>query len=64
MVEQTVTLEALTGERLEDLLRRIADQQAAVTVLMPDGNEIVIELKRRFKPLPTLEGSVPPAWRG
>lgn len=60
MVRQTVTLEALKNEQLEDLLPRIVDQQ---TVLMPDGNEIVIEPKRRLKPLPILEGTVPFGWK-
>lgn len=63
MVEQTVTLEALQDEKLEDLLQRIVDQQTVITVLMPDGNEIVIEPKRRLKPLPVLEGTVPFGWK-
>ncbi len=63
MAEQTVPLEALQGQRLEELLQRVADQQAAVTVRLPDGREVVIEPKLCLKPLPALEGYVPQGWK-
>jgi hypothetical protein len=58
-----MTLEALKGQSLEGLLQQVADQRVTVTVLLPDGTEVVIEPKPRLKPLPVLEGHVPAGWK-
>jgi hypothetical protein len=63
MAAQTMTLEALKGQSLEGLLQQVADQRVTVTVLLPDGTEVVIEPKPRLKPLPVLEGHVPAGWK-
>jgi hypothetical protein len=63
MEAQTMTLEALKGQSLEGLLQQVADQRVTVTVLLPDGTEVVIEPKPRLKPLPVLEGHVPAGWK-
>jgi hypothetical protein len=63
MVAQTLTLEALKGQSLEELLQQVADQRVTVTVLLPDGTEVLIEPKPRLKPLPVLEGHVPAGWK-
>jgi hypothetical protein len=63
MTEHTVTLEALKGQSLEELLQQVAAHRMPVTVLLPDGTEIVIEPKPRLKPLPVLEGYVPAGWK-
>ena len=63
MTEQTVTIEALKGQSLEELLQQVADQHVTITVLLPDGKEVVIEPKPRLKPLPVLEGERPRARR-
>jgi hypothetical protein len=63
MAAQTMTLEALKGQSLEGLLQQVADQRVTVTVLLPDGTEVVIESKPRLKPLPVLEGHVPAGWK-
>jgi hypothetical protein len=63
MTEQTVTLEALTGQSLAELLQQVADQRVTVTVLLPDGKEVVIAPKPRLKPLPVLAGRVPAGWK-
>ena len=63
MAERTVPLEALQGQRLEELLQRVADEQSVVTVRLPDGREVVIEPKPCLKPLPALEGYVPQGWK-
>ena len=63
MAAQTMTLEALKGQSLEELLQQVADQRVTVTVLLPDGTEVVIEPKPRLKPLPVLEGHVPAGWK-
>jgi hypothetical protein len=63
MAAQTLTLEALKGQSLEELLQQVADQRVTVTVLLPDGTEVVIEPRPRLKPLPVLEGHVPAGWK-
>jgi hypothetical protein len=63
MAAQTMTLEALKGLSLEGLLQQVADQRVTVTVLLPDGTEVVIEPKPRLKPLPVLDGHVPAGWK-
>ena len=63
MAAQTMTLEALKGQSLEELLQQVADQRVTVTVLLPDGTEVVIEPKPRLKPLPVFEGHVPVGWK-
>ena len=63
MTEQTVTLEALQGQSLEEILQQVADERVTVTVLLPDGKEVLIEPKPRLKPLPVLEGYVPAGWK-
>lgn len=63
MAAQTMTLEALKGQSLEELLQQVADQRVTVTVLLPDGTEVVIEPRPRLKPLPVLEGHVPAGWK-
>jgi hypothetical protein len=63
MAAQTMTLEALKGQSLEGLLQQVADERVTVTVLLPDGTEVVIEPKPRLKPLPVLDGHVPAGWK-
>lgn len=63
MTEHTVTLEALKGQVLEELLYQVAEQGVTVTVLLPGGKEVVIGPKLRLKPLPRLEGQVPAGWK-
>jgi hypothetical protein len=63
MTEQTLTLAELKEETIEQVLQAVADQQLIVTVLLPDGREIVIEPKSYLQPLPELEGYVPEGWK-
>jgi hypothetical protein len=63
MAAQTITLEALKTQSLENLLHQVADHLVTVTVLLPNGKEVVIEPKRRLQPLPELEGHVPEGWK-
>ncbi len=60
MVEQTLTLAELQEGSLEQILQNVAKANAIVTVLLPDGAEVLIEPKPRLQPLPELEGRVPP----
>jgi hypothetical protein len=63
MVTQTITLDALKKQSLEEVLQQVADQRVTVTVLLPSGKEVVIEPKSRLKPLPVLEGRIPAGWK-
>ena len=63
MAEHTMTLEALKGQSLEELLQRVANQRVTVIVLLPDGKEVVIEPKTHLQPLPVLEGRIPAGWK-
>jgi hypothetical protein len=63
MAGQTLTLAELKGESLEKILQEVADQKLVVTVLLPDGKEVVIEPKSSLQPLPELEGRVPEGWK-
>jgi len=62
-VNQTLTLAELKKRPIEKILQDVADQQLTVTVLLPDGREVVIEPKPCLKPLPELEGRVPEGWK-
>jgi hypothetical protein len=63
MVGQTLTLAELQSSSLEQIFQDVADQQLIVTVLLPDGREVVIEPKPSLQPLPELEGRVPEGWK-
>ena len=63
MTERQMTLEELKGRQWEEVLRDVADQQERVAVLLPDGREVVIEPRMPLKPLPELEGHIPPGWK-
>jgi len=63
MTTQTLTLAELQEESIEKILQGVADQHVAITVLLPDGKEVLIEPKPYLPPLPELEGSVPEGWK-
>ena len=63
MTEHTVTLEAVKGQSVEALLQQVVEQCVTVTVLLPDGAAVVLELRPRLQPLPVLEGYVPAGWK-
>jgi hypothetical protein len=58
-VNQKLTLAELKKQPIEKILQDVADQQSIVTVLLPDGKEVVVEPRLCLKPLPELEGRVP-----
>ena len=63
MTHQTFTLEQLKEQPLEKVLQGVADGQSTVTVLLPDGKEVLIETKPPLKSLPQLQGRVPEGWK-
>ncbi len=62
-MSQKLILSELKERSIEQILQDVADQQLAVTVLLPDGKEVIIEPKPLLKPLPELEGRVPKGWK-
>ena len=62
VTNQTLTLAELAGG-IENVLQAVAEQQIIVTVLLPNGKEVVIEPKASLQPLPELDGCVPEGWK-
>ena len=60
---QTLSLDELKNISLEELLQKIAERSARVLILLPDGKEMVIEVREPLQPLPELEGRVPEGWK-
>ena len=63
MGNQTVTLDDLREQTLEDVLRRVVRQQEVLTVRLPEGETVAILPTPHLKPLPVLEGFVPEGWK-
>ena len=63
MTTETLVLEDIRGQSLEELLRDVVKGSTQVIVRMPDGEEVIIEPRPRLKPLPELEGYVPKGWK-
>ncbi|RMF93180.1 MAG: hypothetical protein D6736_02145 [Nitrospinota bacterium] len=60
---QTYTLEELKHKSFEEILQTVLTSQQALTVRLPNGTEVVIQPKPPLKPLPLLEGYIPPGWK-
>ena len=63
MAHETLTLDELRGRPLEEVLKDIADHRSPVTILLPDGREVIIGPKPHLEPLPELEGRLPAGWK-
>jgi hypothetical protein len=63
MVTQTVTLEDIKKQSVEEIFQQVAQGSTYFIVQMPDGKEIVIESRPRLKPLPVLKGYIPQGWK-
>jgi len=63
MGDQTLTLDDLREQTLEDVLRRVVRRQEVLTVRLPEGETVAIQPSPRLKPLPVLEGFVPEGWK-
>ena len=63
MAHHTVTLDAVKGRAVEDLLQEVAIQQVTLTVCLPDGTAVVIAPQPVLKPLPVLAGRLPAGWK-
>jgi len=63
MVDHTVTLDALQGRSVEEVLYDVVKQQVTLIIRLPDGQEVVIAPQPHLKPLPVLAGRLPAGWK-
>ena len=63
MTEQTLTLADFKDGALDKILQDVADRHISVTILLPDGKEVVIEPKLQLQSLPELEERIPEGWK-
>jgi hypothetical protein len=63
MAENVRSLEDLKGRTIDEVLREVAHHGQAITVMLEDGELIVIQPASQLKPLPELEGFVPIGWK-
>ena len=63
MAENVRTLEELKGRALDEVLREVAHQGEPLTVVLEDGEAVVIQPAAQLKPLPVLEGFIPEGWK-
>lgn len=63
MTERILTLEEVGERTVGDLLHEVASERAAVTVVLGDGEMVVIQPAPALKPSPELGGFVPEGWK-
>ena len=62
-MQEVITLSELKQRSLEQMLWAVAEGQHSLTVQLPGGAEIIIQLKPALKALPALEGYIPQGWK-
>jgi len=60
---QALTLDDANGRSFEEVIQDIVAQESTMTVLLPNGQEVLIQPKPRLKPLPQLQGRLPEGWK-
>ena len=63
MPENVKTLEELRGRTLDDVLHEVSRQRHALSVVLDNGELIVIRPGALLRDLPALEGSMPKGWK-
>ena len=63
MGRQTLTLDDLREQTLEDVLRRVVREQQVLTVRLPEGETVAIQPSPQLEPLIVLDGFVPEGWK-
>jgi hypothetical protein len=63
MSNRTLVLEELQERTVEDGLREVVKHQERLTVRLPEGETVAIQLSKRLKPLPALDGFIPGGWK-
>ncbi len=60
---QTLTLGAIKHVPLEEIIRRVLDEQISLIIQVSDDQEVTIQPKPRLRPLRVLPGYVPEGWK-
>jgi hypothetical protein len=63
LTERILALEEARERTVDELLHEVANARAAMTVVLGDGEMVVIQPAPALKPLPELEGFVPEGWK-
>jgi len=63
MTARTVELADLGERAAADLLREVAEQEEVLTVRLPEGEAVTIQLCPHLEPLPKLSCIVPKDWK-
>jgi hypothetical protein len=63
MAEEVRRLEELKGRGLDVVLHEVARLGKEMTVVLEDGDMVVIRPVAPLKPLPALEGYLPEGWK-
>jgi hypothetical protein len=63
MIKRTIDLKDLKKQELERVLWEVLEEGQSLKVRLTRQKAVVIEPARRLKPLPELDGSIPPGWK-
>ncbi len=63
MSSQVLEMDALKGVSLQEIVARVLEENRALTIWVSSEQEVVIEPRRKLKPLPVLEGYIPQGWK-
>lgn len=64
MTMQTLTLNEIKHQTVEDILRFAANSNQILRITFPEGIEVDIQPQPVLSPLPILKGSIPEGWKG
>jgi len=63
MARRTLSLDELRTRSIEEIVNSVAELRDGINVVLPNGDEVVIQPKPRMQPLPVLDGSIPSGWK-
>lgn len=63
MAQRVATLDELRGHTLEEVLCDVAESDESLTIVLGEGETVVISPEAQLQPLPKLEGQSPDGWK-
>ncbi len=63
MTQRILTIEEVRERTVDELLHDVVSEREALTVVLDNGEMVVIQPAPALKPLPALEGFVPEGWK-
>ena len=63
MTTQILTLNDVKDRTVEELLQAVSTTQQILDIMLPNGEEVMIQPKPQLKQLPVLEGYIPTEWK-